>query len=593
MNIHPKDLSINQLFSAKNEQFIVPSYQRRYAWKVAQTEALFDDIEMLKDGDGHLFGTLILHSETHTSGLNKPELIDGQQRITSLTILLKAIQEHFKSLGNDEKVDEIKNMLTCKDIDEVVQNKVLLGDLDNGDFSNIMKLSLNDIGNENLKNAYEDFHSWLDDYSEEELKRYYYKLINVAVIIRLDVGHAQDAYKLFETINNRGLRLSATDIIKNFLLGHAAKLGEMSRLDAVKDLWSKIIISLDGIDTDDFFRQYMCALLRKKVTNNSLVKEFKTHYLNHVLETDVLGEYEYFVDAKENDEEETVDENGENDDGEVGIVVKDTIEQFLEKVRLTSDIYAQIVCAEFDSKILNRHFINLKYILSKPSYIFLMHLMQMNIPEKDLIQILKTIETFMLRRHICEMRTGEHDFIFSKLVKLLDEPLDELVDNVYDSLEEDLPEDADFRLSFPKHSFKGILRDRAKYVLEQIEYYKTGDTGELSINLGKEVHLEHIIPEVIDTKKSKKEFGDWVSYLGKNAIVIHKKYVHYIGNMTLLAGSLNISASNNPFAKKKPCYKKSAITITKDLVKYRAYKFPRVDERGEELASIALKIWSF
>nr|HQU86391.1 DUF262 domain-containing protein [Pyrinomonadaceae bacterium] len=107
MNITPNKLTIAQLFATNNEQFIVPSYQRRYAWGYNQVAALFDDINMLKDGDGHLFGMILLHTHTHVGGLNKPELVDGQQRLTTLTILLKALQKSFEEIGNRDRKNEI------------------------------------------------------------------------------------------------------------------------------------------------------------------------------------------------------------------------------------------------------------------------------------------------------------------------------------------------------------------------------------------------------------------------------------------------------------------------------------------------------
>ena len=107
-----------------------------------------------------------------------------------------------------------------------------------------------------------------------------------------------------------------------------------------------------------------------------------------------------------------------------------------------------------------------------------------------------------------------------------------------------------------------------------------------------EVHLEHIIPQTINTKKSKEEFGDWITYLGNKSEAKHKKYVNYIGNMTLLGESLNVQASNNPFGKKKSCYKKSSFLITQDLGNSTDFKFSHVDKRGEHLTEIALKIWN-
>lgn len=106
------------------------------------------------------------------------------------------------------------------------------------------------------------------------------------------------------------------------------------------------------------------------------------------------------------------------------------------------------------------------------------------------------------------------------------------------------------------------------------------------------VHVEHIIPLKIKTKKAKEEFGDWISYLGPNAEAHHPKYVGRIGNLTLLAKPLNIGASNNPYKRKAQAYSHSGIKITQSLpFDYRSFKFKQVDKRSEDFADIAIEIW--
>lgn len=225
MNIVPNKLSLAQQFANTNEQFVVPSYQRRYSWKVQHTGAVYDDINLLKNNDGHLFGMIILHAGAYNSGFMSSELVDSQQRLTTLTILLKSIGKVYRSLDRKETANEIRKMLQCKELDKVFKNKLLLGDLDNSDYLVIMNEEENEeIENVNLRNAIENFDLCLSDNDEEEIDILYHKLIKVAVIIRLDVPLAQDAYKLYETINNRELKLSATDIIKTFSLAMLLKL---------------------------------------------------------------------------------------------------------------------------------------------------------------------------------------------------------------------------------------------------------------------------------------------------------------------------------------------------------------------------------
>lgn len=597
MNITPNKLTIAQLFATPNEQFIVPSYQRRYAWGENQYLALYEDIDMLQDNDGHLFGMIILHTSFHTGGINQPELVDGQQRMTTLIILLKAFEYAYRLKEKEDKANEVKKMILCKGLDDIERPKIVLGDLDNEDISNLLLNNrIETATNKKIRAAYTSYCEWISKLEIEAINKLFFKLTNVAVIIRLDVGMAKDAYKLFETINNRGLRLTPTDIIKNFLLGHAAKINQSQTLEKVKSLWSKIIINLDEIDTDDFFRQYVCSILHRKITMTNLDYEFKIYYVKHIENAELLGEYHYIQEIYGDEETEDEIEDQDNTDGyeetNNEISKKYNIVEFLEKIESLSLVYKKISTSSYEVEKINRRLKNLNNILSKPSYIFLMHfLLETKYPLKTKVSVLQFIETLMLRRHICEKRTSDNDNIFSNLASFIGE--EDILQKMVDFVEEYeyMPNDNEFEESFPKHQYKGKLIDRAKYVLQSIENHLRGNTDELIVSSYDEVHLEHIIPQTINTKKSKEEYGDWATYLGDKSIAKHKKYVNYIGNMTLLGESLNIQASNNPFAKKKASYKKSNFLITNSLADQNDFKFSHVDKRGEELTEIALKIW--
>jgi hypothetical protein len=599
MNIQPNKLTIAQLFATPNEQFVVPSYQRRYAWGYNQYLAFYEDIAMLKENDGHLFGMMILHSNLHSGGINQPELVDGQQRMTTLVLLLKAFETVYREKSKDDKANDIQKMILCKDLDDIKRPKIILGDLDNDDIEQlIINDQIDNIKNDKIKNAFLDYKKWLTELDLENINKLFYKLTNIAVIIRLDVGMAQDAYKLFETINNRGLKLTATDIIKNFLLGHAAKINKDQTLENVKVLWSNIIKALDTLDSDDFLRQFMCSILHRRIsTSKQLVPEFKKYYMKHIENAELLGEYEYYqnaddVSSSEDDEDDNLAESGDIEVQEENNSPRISIVEFLKKLEALSIAYKKISLATHEKQKINRRIKNLNNILSKPAYIFLMHFLnEGKYDDKEKIAVLKYIETLMLRRHVCEKRTNENDDIFSKMVPLILE--DNILEEIKTFITENgyMPNDNEFMVMLPKHQLKGKLIDRAKYILECIEYYKRGNTDELIVSSSDEVHLEHIIPQTINTKRSKEEFGDWEIYLGDKSLAKHKTYVNFIGNMTLLGESLNIQAYNNPFAKKKNSYKKSSFLITKELANQHNFKFNHVDKRGEQLTKLALEIW--
>jgi uncharacterized protein with ParB-like and HNH nuclease domain len=604
MKITPSQLTISQLFNIENEQFFIPAYQRRYAWGDKQIVQLLEDIKMLNDNDQHFLGTILLLTETHTANINRLEVVDGQQRIISLSLLFEPIKDRFLELQNGDITRKIEGYLFCQGLDGERKNKIVLGDLDEPDYGKVLQHKNGSpteeetkIKNQKLLNAYKKFASWVSEYSIQELNKFCFKLFNSIIIIRLDTEKAKDAYKLFETINNRGLRLSPTDIIKNFLLGHASLVGD-SELNSVRSNWMRVIVSLDGIDTDDFFRHSLMYKLRRKISFAKLAGEFKRYYLTTVKEAELLPEYRHSADIPDyvNDYEVQEDKNDNqeqesseskeipnNIDSKIGIC------DYASMLANYAQTYAKIVNGEFDNEPINRHLQNLKRIESTPTYPFLLGLFSQEVEKDKIIELLKKIESFILRRHICEYRTAELDDLFPRLVSIMGK-------NGYEQVSEELkkhcPSDAEFKEKFATYNHKRS-ENRAKYILEQIEYYLIRDKGEYVLKSGNDVHLEHIIPQTISTKKSLKEFGDWITYLGEDAQEKHHDYVDRIGNYTLLAKELNLKASNNPFLAKKREYKDSNIRMTKEICHdYRTFRYKQVKERSQKLSEIAVKIWS-
>ena len=570
MKITPTSLSISQLLSTESEQFVIPAYQRRYSWQDKQVKELFDDINHLEGGETHLLGSIVCLTGDHGAGINSLELVDGQQRTTTIMLFLDAIEDRLRNDGNDEDAQTISKMVTSKDYTGTKSKKLVLGDLDNRDFMRVVDgVELEEVINNNLLRARKIIGELIDKLSVEEFNHLRYKFINQAYIIRLDVAQAKDAFKLFETINNRGLSLSPTDIIKNFLLGNASIISGET-LESVKEDWTKIVLLLDGIDMDNFFRQYMAGLTGQKVTQTRLIDTFKTYYAQNIEEGETLREqYEEFAEVEESD-----DAN------------KQDLKSFAKTLRLAADIYSKIQRASFDDDEINRRLVNLKKIRSVASYTYILNLMQRGITNSDILEILRMIEIFMLRRNVAEYRTSELEDIFVALTKL---PNENIVDATKQIFVDNMPSDEEFEARLEKHVFKGQLEARAKYMLEYLGYGTLSPT-EMVIKSHRAVELEHIMPQTIDTKKAKQEFGDWVSYLGEDA-ALHGEYLTKLGNLTMLGKKLNIVASNNPFESKKIEYEKSEIAMTRELAKNEAWGLKLIDDRTKLLAKQATELW--
>jgi len=588
MKITPNTSTLGNLFNIPNEQFYIPAYQRRYAWGKLQLDALFYDINQLGENDSHLLGTILFLTESHTGGINRLEVVDGQQRITTISIILKVILDKFNEESNDQ-VNEIKKYLSCKTSGNT-KNKIELGDLDEPDYKKIIdSTDLDKIENKNLKEAYYYFKEKIDGLGEDA-SDFYDKLVNKVEVIRLDMAEAKDAYKLFETINNRGLRLSTTDIVKNFLLGHASLIGAET-LNLVKNHWKNMIVNLDIIDSDKFFRHFIMKKLKRKIAISKLIEEFKNYYYANIVEAEQLPDFTTHFPLQANNIQDDGEEEDENNNKNSALEIdfyedkKISIVEFAKILEKSSQIYAKIINQKFTNHKINRYLSDLKMIESTPTYTFLLDLFQREkVTDEEKIRILKLLATFMIRRHICQSRTSEHDDIFSKLVEVDNK---NIVDNVCKQLSRNLPSDRNFAEQFEKTQFKG-LEERAKYILGKIKFKDQGE-----VDISKEVELEHIIPQTINTKKSIRDFGNWVKYLGRSSLEKHKDYVWRIGNLTILGEKLNIIASNNPFRSKIKEYKKSDFKINQIISGYKKFKFGEVEKRSKELAKKAVKIWNF
>ena len=572
MKITPTSLSISQLLSTESEQFTIPAYQRRYSWQDKQVKELFDDIDHLEGGETHLLGSIVCLTGDHGAGINALELVDGQQRTTTIMLFLDAIEDRLRADANDEDAQSINKLVNSRDYTGTKSKKLQLGDLDNKDFTRVVDgRELDEVVNNNLLKARKLIGDLIGKLDTEEFNQFRYKFINNAYIIRLDVAQAKDAFKLFETINNRGLSLSPTDIIKNFLLGNASIISSET-LESVKEDWTRIVLSLDGIDMDNFFRQYMAGQTGQKVTQTRLIDTFKTYYARNIEEGEALREYEEFAEAVEGSETTN----------------KQDLKAFAKTLRLAADIYRQIQQATFADDEINRRLINLKKIRSVASYTFILNLMQRgSVGNNDVLEILRMIEIFMLRRNVAEYRTSELEDIFVALTKLPDE---NIVDATKQIFVDNMPSDEEFETRLTGHVFKGQLEARAKYMLEYLGYGTLSPT-EMVIKSHRAVELEHIMPQTIDTKKAKEELGDWVSYLGEDA-ALHGEYLTKLGNLTMLGKKLNIVASNNPFEAKKVEYEKSEIAMTRELAANASWGLKQIDVRTEKLTKQAVALWS-
>ena len=595
MIITPKSLTVTQLLSAESEQYVVPAYQRRYSWHEKQLEELLDDISLLEGSDTHLLGSIVCLAGYHRAGINELELVDGQQRLTTICILLQCIADRLRQEGETRSSENVNHLLWARALGGSPVRKVLLDSLDAGQFEqHLTGNTPTEPDNEDLALAFSTFRRRISEKKLADLDTFLYRIKNQCVVIRLDVSDAKDAFKLFETINNRGLKLSPADIIKNFILGNAARFGQES-LELARGKWADLLRHLDGTSIESFFRHFLCARLKRRITISYVIPEFKFVFMQEVTEASKLPERHWYAqeeptpEGEEDEGEGGAEDSDEEEEAAAGQPSTVSFAEFLEQVVGSAKIYGQIVHANTGNSTIDRHLTNLSRIKFVQSYGFLMALRAGGGSDENFAKVLALTEAFLLRRHICRERSNENETLFAKMCGISKStPLPEVID----AFRRLCPTDDKFRHEFANFYFGSNLIERARYCLEQFELHEHGKHSELLVAGPDSVHVEHIIPRKIKTKKAKDEFGDWPGYLGAGAETKQPHFVSRIGNLTLFAGPLNIGASNNPYRRKKTAYQSSSLSLTKALpTKCPEFRFEQVEQRSTDFADLAVTLW--
>lgn len=495
-------VTINSLFANAAEQFLIPSYQRRYSWGSLQVKELIDDVMSSNIQEGHLLGMIILHRYLDNNGF-KIDVVDGQQRLTTISLILKAMANTYRNRNiqnNDAIALQIEELLRCQNLQAQRFPKIVLGNLDNDDYNNIINGINHQLDNRKLYEVTEWLNRKFNRYSYQELNDFHNKFLNSAQIIKLVANNIVDANKLFETFNNRGLPLTKTDIIKNLIFGEAARLNNLDVYETVKTIWTDIIYALDNLGKeDDFFRRFISSVTLAKVSESKLIEKFKQH----------LGGLLKIHDAN--------------------LVAKgQALILFLKEILLTSLEYRKIVKAEYLNIDINKEIITLNTIKGDNTYVFLMQFMQKNVSNVTKIDVIKKVTTLMLRRHICKKQTGANEQIFVDLTKTLSdiENNDQFTTDLDAKLKNinNYPDDNEFKNFLKKFIIENkISEKRAKVFLERF-------STSLNQNIPEDTtasELFHIIPEDFNIDGNGLQ---WQAYLNGQTVA---PFINRLGNLTL------------------------------------------------------------
>ncbi|MFJ4657955.1 DUF262 domain-containing protein [Nocardia sp. NPDC088792] len=584
---------VHELLSPENKVvYQVPKYQREYSWSRQQWDNLFDDLLDAAGADAeHFLGTIICVNQTHDATTESVlELIDGQQRMTTLSLLLAAIygclQEHCAEFDDDRLTDltNLRRQLVLSDpprprLRPQIQNS------NRDDYLNVLDRAgvqiktpkVLNLGNRRIMKAFRHFGNRITEHAEQsstsrvDVALEMLKRVKQAVLVKLEVKSHSDAFVLFESLNNRGMPLTPIDLIKNNLLKTADGRPDLG-LDEAFARWNALLVELgdDYTNQERFFRQYYNAFKTSlPVVANAPV----------ATRSRLIRIYETLIAA--------------------GLV------EFLETITEAGSYYKRILGNLDDEDVrtsLDDAIAALSRAQGSPSHILLLFLMrrraELCLAEADLERITRRLASFFVRRNLTGIpQTYSLTALFMDIIdRIGDVRGAEVEEVVRESLRRVSASDEQFleKLSGPIYDENA---DVARFILVSIAEQGTTrenrpDFWERESNHYKWT-IEHILPQGENLPP------EWVEMLGDatNARHVQQIYVHTLGNLTLTG--YNSSLSNKSFDYKKDRLDgngnyigfRNGLRLNEDVVKADRWTDVEIKARTARLAHQALELF--
>ncbi len=526
------------------KQYIIPLFQRTYSWDKKEWELLWKDLKELCEAEKprtHFIGSIVnMPTISVPEGVAKYLLIDGQQRLTTIFIILTLLRNKARENGQKNFAEEINNTLLVNPYKKEPDFfKLMPTQVDREAYKNLINDKPQKDENQ-ITNAYNFYEKKLRQNSldNEVLKKIITNYFSVVSIV-LDVD--DNPYLVFESLNAKGRPLSQADLIRNYFF---MRIHVDQQESVYNELWMPMQDALKG-DLTEYIRHYL-------MRQGSSIKQGDVYY-----------------SLKEN-------------------VNQNNAIEYLRELSKSSNYYQKLLNPEFEPDTdIKKYIQRLNRIEVTTAYPLLLtfynYYTESKINKVDFIEILKTIENYLIRRYICGIPTNSLNKIFPTIIpQLISKYADNLTEGFKILLQsKGYPKDAEFKLRLKEVKLYGA-GDRAiktKLILESLEDFYEHKEPVPFDNLT----IEHIMPQTLSDM--------WQKNLGEEWEVTHELYLHCIGNLTLTA--YNAELSNGDFPTKKELLKNSHLELNKYFSSIEDWNREEIEKRTEFLANIVIKIWPY
>lgn len=600
----------------------VPLFQRQYVWnREHQWEPLWEDLarkfsEYLqgrKDAPVHFLGAMVLdQKQTPASYVDKRQVIDGQQRLTTLQIALAALRDFCLEQGCAELASECERhtrnsgMMAEPEVDKF---KVWPTQLDRRQFVDVMtggskaevekrhplirrKYSRKFEPRPRMVEAYLFFYDQLTEFfigtqSEpplaaevplaSRLEECFKALKGALQVVEIDLERDDDAQVIFETLNARGEPLLPADLLRNYIFLRASRLGEPQEA-----LYN------------EFWRRFDDPFWRQEIRQGRLVRPRSDLFMQHFLSsrqsadipiTHLFVEYKFWIEKHK---------------------PFSSVREELATLAHQGDDFRRLLEPKKDDVLYRLA----KFLISfdiGTAYPLLLHMLNAGLSEDQWRAVSTTLESFLLRRTVCGRTTKGYNRVFLALVRSLQQhgtTPENLARDLCEATGEssDWPNDAAFGAAWQTmHAYQLLQQRKIVYILQRLSDSYLGAKAE-QISVESDLTVEHILPQNWRDHWPLPDGSNgltWQELLESDsedsraqATRLRDSIVQTIGNLTILTQSLNSSVSNGPWATKKPALLSgSLLPINQQLYAVESWDESSIEVRSKDLLSRALRIW--
>ncbi len=595
--MRPFTRTIIELFDSKR-RYLIPLYQRQYAWKVdPHLEYLWEDVtrianNMVEEAPSpapHFMGAIVISLvKTFGKQVQAFEVIDGQQRLTTFQLLLIAFRRaaaKYAPLYAEEVEKYIFNFGIMED-EQIERYKIWPSRIDrpafvalaNGEHpptpGNLPTVAMK--AESFFFSEVERFTHLGGEFKVERLEKLFEALKSGLAVVSIELETHDDPQTIFETLNSRGVDLAVGDLVRNFIFQRAVGLGQEDGVLTVDHLYEKYWLPLDGW----FWKEEDTRGRLNKQRLDWLLFDHLSMSKGEIVSAEYLYQnYRKWIVQKKPFKNVT---------------------QELIAVNQSANTLKRVVAANEDDPVGAFGIFTKAFDVSTtmPFVLFIAE----NLPGNEIKAFLTFIESYLLRRDVCGLSTGNYNRFFIEAVKYMRQEgvtLHSLI--TYLSLGEiettRWPNDDEYRSAWmTRPQYKSARQPRLKYILRRIDQKKRTKFDEV-LEVKSDLTLEHIMPQKWSTNwPLLDESGQIVDPLSSlesmERASERNKRIQSFGNLTLLTQSLNGSVSNAEFSKKMPSIKaQGSLILNRELSSYDKWNENTIDARGHNLFNFARQLW--